>query len=97
MKKLSISALFLFLLALVAFASPGSAEELQPPQASSGTGTQISGNIGQDTVWTKAGSPYIVTTTVLIYGDVTLSIEPGVVVKFRDEGLTQTTMRRRIP
>ncbi|SCW60483.1 hypothetical protein SAMN04487970_101968 [Paenibacillus tianmuensis] len=84
MKKLSISALFLFFLAHIAFTFPGSAEELQPPQASSGSGTQISGDIGQDTVWTKASSPYIVTTTVLIYDNVTLSIEPGVVVKFRD-------------
>ncbi|GMX64669.1 hypothetical protein Elgi_39380 [Paenibacillus elgii] len=85
MKKQSISALFLLLLALIAWTSPGSAEELQPPQATSGTGTQISGDIGQDTVWTKAGSPYIVTTTVQIYENVTLSIEPGVVVKFRNE------------
>ncbi|MFB6363220.1 hypothetical protein ACFCP7_04060 [Paenibacillus elgii] len=85
MKKLSISALFLLILAILAFASPGSAEELQPPQASSGSGTQISGNIAQDTVWTKAGSPYIVTTTVFIHENVTLSIEPGIVVKFRNE------------
>ena len=85
MKKLSIIALFLLFLAFIAFASPGSAEELQPPQASSGTGTQISSDITQDTVWTKASSPYIVTTTVDIYQNITLSIEPGVVIKFRNE------------
>ncbi|GLI05554.1 hypothetical protein YDYSG_15840 [Paenibacillus tyrfis] len=85
MKKQSISALFLLLLALIAWTSPGLAEELQPPQATSGTGTQITGDISQDTVWTKAGSPYIVTTTVFIYEIATLSIEPGVVVKFRNE------------
>jgi hypothetical protein len=48
--------------------------------------TNVSGRIASDTTWTLANSPYIVTSTVQIYGTttapVTLTIEPGVVVKF---------------
>lgn len=43
--------------------------------------TVVSGNITVNTTWTKAKSPYIVTGTVNIYQNVTLTIEPGVVVK----------------
>jgi parallel beta-helix repeat protein len=47
-----------------------------------GSGTTISSNIIYDTTWTKAGSPYFVTQSVDIYPDVTLTIEPGVVILF---------------
>ena len=44
------------------------------------------GVISADTTWTLAGSPYVVTGFVQVYGTptapVTLTIEPGVVVKF---------------
>ena len=44
--------------------------------------TPVSGPITSDTTWTLAGSPYIVTGGVLVMEGVTLTIEPGVVVKF---------------
>jgi flagellar hook assembly protein FlgD len=48
--------------------------------------TSVNGRISTDTTWTLAGSPYIATSTVQVYGTtstpVTLTIEPGVVVKF---------------
>jgi len=44
--------------------------------------TEIGGNIISDTIWTKANSPYIVTSTVQVLEGVKLVIEPGVVVKF---------------
>ncbi len=49
--------------------------------------TSVGGRIASDTTWTLANSPYIVTSTVQVYGTstapVTLTIEPGVVVRFK--------------
>ena len=42
----------------------------------------VCGPITEDTVWTKAGSPYIVTCNVAVVENVTLTIRPGVTVKF---------------
>jgi len=44
--------------------------------------TNVSGYILSNTTWTLAGSPYIVTGNALVINGVTLTIEPGVVVKF---------------
>lgn len=44
--------------------------------------TNVSGGIYSNTTWTLANSPYIVTDTVVVFPGVTLTIEPGVVVKF---------------
>jgi hypothetical protein len=44
--------------------------------------TTISGGINQDTNWTLQNSPYILTGDTVIFGSNTLTIEPGVVVKF---------------
>ncbi len=47
--------------------------------------TNVSGGIYANTTWYKANSPYIVTDTVVVFPGVTLTIEPGVVVKFDDD------------
>jgi hypothetical protein len=44
--------------------------------------TDVGGIIDTDTTWTLAGSPYIVSSPVLVLEGVTLTIQPGVVVKF---------------
>lgn len=44
------------------------------------TGTEVSGNITENTTWTLANSPYHITNTVSVYPDITLTIEPGVIV-----------------
>jgi hypothetical protein len=44
--------------------------------------TPVSGPITSDATWTLANSPYIVTGNVLVMNGVTLTIEPGVTVKF---------------
>src|SRR5689334_4374533 len=46
--------------------------------------TNVSGGIFSNTTWTLANSPYIVVDTVVVFPGVTLTIEPGVVVKFDD-------------
>ncbi len=42
----------------------------------------VSGVISTNTPWTLANSPYVVTGTVTVNAGVTLTVEPGVVVKF---------------
>jgi hypothetical protein len=44
--------------------------------------TNISGGIYSNTFWTKANSPYIVTGQLVIFQGVSLTIQPGVTVKF---------------
>lgn len=43
--------------------------------------TNVSGNITQNTTWTKAGSPYVLTGNVGVPLAYTLTIEPGVTVQ----------------
>ena len=47
--------------------------------------TYVSGIIPNNTTWTLVGSPYIVIGGVLVSSGVTLTIEPGVEVKFDSE------------
>ena len=44
--------------------------------------TPVSGIIDSDTTWTLAGSPYIITGSVLVMEGATLTIDPGVEVRF---------------
>jgi hypothetical protein len=44
------------------------------------TGTSVGGIIWSNTTWTLANSPYIITDTVQIPENVTLTLEPGVIV-----------------
>ena len=54
--------------------------------------TNVSGGIYSNITWTKANSPYIVTDTVVVFPGVTLTIEPGVTIKFADA--TQLEIRQ---
>lgn len=62
----------LFILAVAAFGLVNSAAAQ----------TNVSGYINANTNWTLAGSPYIVTGNALLSQGYTLTIDPGVVVKF---------------
>ncbi len=47
--------------------------------------TEVSGGIFTPTTWSVAGSPFIVTSDVVIFPDASLTIEPGVEVRFEPE------------
>jgi len=44
--------------------------------------TQVSGTISSNTTWTLTESPYLVTSNITVAENVTLTIDPGVVIKF---------------
>lgn len=44
--------------------------------------TNVSGGIYSNTTWTLANSPYIVIDTVVVFPGITLTIQPGVTIKF---------------
>ena len=58
--------------------------------------TNVSGGIFSNTTWTLANSPYIVTDTVVVFPNVTLTIEPGVTVKFADTQLLEIRQAKLI-
>jgi len=83
---LSIVALSVVLLA-VASSSAQAARSHKPLREQ-----EVFGHIDEDTTWTEANSPYVVTGNVTVDAGVTLTIEPGVVVKFApDVGVTIET------
>jgi hypothetical protein len=46
------------------------------------SGTNVSGILSVDTIWTQANSPYILTGNVLVNSSVSLTVQPGVTVNF---------------
>jgi hypothetical protein len=44
--------------------------------------TYVEGPITQDTIWTLVDSPFVLSKDIVVYPNATLSIEPGVEVKF---------------
>ena len=44
--------------------------------------TFVGGTITADTIWDLSGSPYIIVDNIVVAGGVSLTIEPGVEVKF---------------
>jgi hypothetical protein len=55
-----------------------------PQLSNAQSGTQVGGILWDNTTWTKAGSPYLLTSTIQIPANSTLTIEPGVTVYFKD-------------
>ncbi len=61
------------LLLAILFARPAAAD------------TPIGGSIGADTVLTPAGNPYVVVNGVRVFGGVTLTLQPGVELRFQND------------
>jgi len=47
--------------------------------------TSVERDIVSDTVWTRAGSPYIILKSIMVADGVTLKVEPGTVVEVLDD------------
>ena len=51
--------------------------------------TNVNGFISSDETWSLLNSPYIVTGNIMVNEGVTLTIEPGVIIKFETEKILQ--------
>jgi len=54
------------------------------------TQTSVSGSIAQNTTWSLSNSPYLVTGTVTVQSGISLTIQPGVVIKSQVSPLNST-------
>jgi hypothetical protein len=52
--------------------------------------TLVSGGIYANTTWTLANSPYLMTGNTVVFPGVTLTIEPGVEVRVKENGMSGT-------
>jgi len=72
--------LFILIVALLVFSSFASVYRILPPVRA----TYVGGTIAQDTDWTLVDSPFIVSNDITVNLGATLTIEPGVQVRFGD-------------
>jgi hypothetical protein len=68
--------IFLFLIALLLSVHAGL------------TQTLVSGGIYSNTTWTLANSPYLMTGSIVVFPGVTLTIQPGVEIRVKENGLS---------
>ncbi|MBI3306014.1 hypothetical protein HYZ82_02670, partial [Candidatus Nomurabacteria bacterium] len=61
---------------------PAEEEDSAEPKESSNSPTYITEDIIENTAWTLAGSPYVIEKNIHVTAGNTLTIEPGVIVKF---------------
>ena len=61
-------------------------------QSAAPAGTDVGGGLFADAVWTRAGSPYTITSTLVVFPNVTVRIEPGVEVRGGVDGVRGSTI-----
>ena len=76
MNKSQQSVIFIFLVVITLLTSPFCAH----------ASTEVFDDITVDTTWTVAESPYVISLPVFVSAGATLSIDPGVVIKFESNG-----------
>ena len=54
-----------------------------------GAQTTVSGGIYNNTTWTLANSPYLMTGSIVVFPGVTLTIEPGVEVRVKEHSVAE--------
>ncbi len=69
----------IFLLAVITI---GAFALAKTPSSYIASATYVEGSIRQDTIWTLTDSPFVVSKDITVHPNVTLTIEPGVEVKF---------------
>jgi len=78
MKTFNLKKLFILFFSFVSFLL------LLTPLANASGPTYVKGIISTDTAWTLANSPYILTAPTLVESGATLTVEPGVEVRFAE-------------
>jgi len=81
LKKAVLGVLFVFLFSGILIA--GINFDLTKAVDYSGSGTSVGGYISENTTWKLDGSPYIVIANVIVEPYVYLTIDPGVLIKFK--------------
>ena len=76
MNRSQQSVIFIFLVVITLLTSPFCAH----------ASTEVFDDITVDTTWTVAESPYVISLPVFVSAGATLSIDPGVVIKFESNG-----------
>lgn len=82
LKRLASLSAFVILIAAICLLFLDSTLKAAPEMVALGSPTYVSGVIDTDTNWTIADSPYLVTGDLTVSEGVTLTIEPGVEVRF---------------